>query len=326
MPKKKVTFLNNNTLPGRAELTMSLAPPDLEVTMVDADLPDEEKIPLCKDADALLVATQNVSVNLIRSCSSLKFIQLVSAGYDHLDIRAINEMGIPVASNGGSNAIAVAEHTIAFMIGVCKKMMLQWHNTAKERRWREGLPLLDMFEITEKTVGIVGLGRIGKQVAKRLVGFDTRTIYNDIVDMPSDVQRELKAQPVSFEELLHESDIVTLHVPLTPSTRGMIGDRELEMMKPSSFLFNTSRGPVVDESALYQALKNGRIAGAGLDVLETEPTPSDNPLFELDNVVITPHLAGLTSERFHRTAEFAYENIQRVLAGGPPESVITPDY
>ena len=182
-----------------------------------------------------------------------------------------------------------------------------------------------MVEITNKTVGIVGLGRIGKHVAKRLKGFDTVTIYYDILDMPVEVQRELNAEPVSLEELLDRSDIVTLHVPLTRKTRGMIGERELEMMKPAAYLISTCRGPVVDEKALYWALMNGRIAGAGLDVMEQEPTPVDNPLFELDNVVITPHTAGFSHETNLRAAEFAYSNIVRVIAGKPPESLITPD-
>jgi phosphoglycerate dehydrogenase-like enzyme len=235
-------------------------------------------------------------------------------------------MGIPIANNGGANAIAVSEQTIALMVSVCKRMMAQWHSAVQERRWRGDLTGLDMVEITNKTVGVVGLGRIGKQVAKRLKGFDTRTIYYDIVEMTQEVQEELNARPVSFEELLGQSDIVTLHVPLTPRTRGMIGERELDMMKATAFLINACRGPVVDERALYQALQNRRIAGAGLDVLEEEPTPSDNPLFKLDNVVITPHMAGFSYETSLRAADFAYSNIKRVIAGEPPESLITPDY
>ena len=183
----------------------------------------------------------------------------------------------------------------------------------------------DYTEITNKTIGIVGLGRVGKQVAKRLTGFETNTIYYDIVDMPDEVQRDLNAHPVAFEELLRESDIVSLHVPLTLRTRSMISDRELAMMKPTAYLVNACRGPVVDEKALHRALNNGLIAGAGLDVLEVEPTPVDNPLFDLDNVLITPHMAGASQETNLRAAEFAYSNIKLVLAGRPPESLVTPE-
>ena len=134
----------------------------------------------------------------------------------------------------------------------------------------------------------------------------------------------MNAQPVPFEELLTQSDIVSLHVPLTSSNREMIGERELELMKSTAYLINTSRGRLVDEKALYQALKNKRIAGAALDVLEEEPPSPDNPLFDLDNVVITPHMAAFSHETYVRYANFAYANIKRALAGEPPESLIIP--
>ncbi len=201
--------------------------------------------------------------------------------------------------------------------------MLHQDRAVRQRQWKGDLARFEIFEITNKTVGIVGLGRIGKQVAKRLKGFDTRTIYYDVVNIPEETQHELNAEPVAFEELLKESDIVSLHVPLNRQTRAMISHSELEMMKPTCYLSNACRGPVIDEQALYQALKDERIAGAGLDVLEKEPTPEDNPLFELENVVITPHMAGSSHETDLRAGDFAYSNIKRVLSGERPESLIT---
>ena len=323
MAKAKVAFLTNT--PDRGEFMVSKAPPDMEVVLVDQDLPDEEKLPLCRDADAVITIPADVSVELLRQCPRVKLVQTLSAGYDLLDLEGIGELGIPVANNGGANAIAVAEHTLALMISVGKRVMVQWDTAVKQRRWREGLSMVELFEVTDKTVGIVGLGRIGKQVAKRLKGFDTRTTYFDVVDIPADTRRDLNAEPVSFDDLLRESDIVTLHVPLTRRTRGMVSDRELALMKPTAFLINACRGPVVDELALHRALVDGTIAGAGLDVLEVEPTPEDNPLFELGNVVITPHMAGMSQETNLRAAEFAYANIQRVLDGQEPESVVLPE-
>jgi phosphoglycerate dehydrogenase-like enzyme len=308
----------------RAEYIKNLTPPDLEVVLVDISLSDEAKISLCQDADAII--SSNVSVNVLKQCPKVKLIQTLSAGYDRMDLEDIGEMGIPIANNGGANAIAVSEQTIALMIAVSKKTMLHWETAMRRRQWRQGIPVAEMFEITNKTVGIVGLGRIGKQVARRLKGFDTRTLYYDIVEIPQKMQEELNVQPAPFEELLQESDIVTLHVPLNRHTRHMISERELGMMKATAYLINACRGPVVDEKALYQALKQQRIAGAGLDVLEQEPTPVDNPLFELDNVVITPHMAGTSNETNLRAANFSYSNIQRVLAGNSPESLVTPDY
>ena len=321
MAPSRVAFV---VAPGeRTDFIMSQAPPDLEMVFVDLDLPDSEKVALCRDAEAVI--SSNVSVDVLRQWPNVKLIQTLSAGFDRLDIQTIGEMGIPVANNGGANSIAVAEQTIALMIAVSKKTMLQWDIAFKQRRWRQGLGGVEMFEITNKTVGIVGLGRVGKQVAKRLKGFDTNTIYYDIVDMPQEVQEELAAHPVPFDELLRESDIVSLHAPLNRRTRGMISTRELEMMKPTAYLINACRGPVVDEKALYQALKTRTIAGAALDVLEEEPTPADNPLFDLDNVVITPHMAAASRETDYRAADFAYSNIRRVLAGQPPESLVTPE-
>ena len=308
------------------EMLQSLAPSDLEVISVDNLLPDDEKIPLCRDMDAFILLPSDLSVNLARACPRLKLVQTLSAGYNRLDLKALGELGIPIANNGGSNAIAVAEQAIGLMLMVSRKMALSWYSAAKERKWRRGLSAVALHEITGKTVGIVGLGRIGKRVAKRLQGFDCKVLYHDILTFPPELEQELNVERVSFEQILLMSDIVTLHVPLTPLTSKMIGKRELEMMKPSAILINTSRGPVVDEKALYEALKSGRIAGAGLDVVEQEPTPPDNPILDLDNVVVTPHMAGASREAFLRGAAFAYENIQRVMAGQPPESVVTPDY
>ena len=144
-------------------------------------------------------------------------------------------------------------------------------------------------ELTGKTVGIVGLGHIGQNVAQRLRGFDTTTLYHNRRTFPPSLEQQLNVQKVPLDRLLSSSDIVTLHVPETHSTRGMISHRELSLMKPTAVLINTCRGPVVDEAALYQALKEGRIAAAGLDRLEEEPTPRDNPLLDMENVVITPH-------------------------------------
>jgi phosphoglycerate dehydrogenase-like enzyme len=309
----------------RAEYIISQAPPGWDVTFVDNRMSVEEKIPLCKDANAIIVFPTDVSVDLLKHCPNVKLIQALSAGYDRLDMEAIGEMGIPVANNGGANSIAVSEHTIGLMISVGKRLMTQWDTATHQKKWRDSLEPLELSEITDKTVGIIGLGRIGKNVAKRLLGFDTRTIYYDTVEMPEDVQKDLKAEPVSLDYLLRESDIVTLHVPLSRQTRAMISDHELEIMKPTALLINACRGPVVDEKALYRALTTGQISAAGLDVLEKEPTPEDNPLFGLDNVVITPHMAGSSEETNERAAAFAYANIGRALASETLESLVFPE-
>ena len=321
MPNWKVAYYSG--VGARPQVMLDNAPEELEVIVVNQSLPEDEKIDLCRDADAII--SSDVTVNVLRQCPNVKLIQTLSAGYDRLDLETILEMGIPVANNGGANAISVSEQTLALMIGISRNLMAQWDTTTRQRNWRGSLYQTDLSEVTDKTVGIVGLGRIGRQVAKRLTGFDTRTIYYDIEDIPEEVQQQVKAEPVGFDELLETSDIVSMHVPLTRRTRGMMSDREFDKMKETAFLINLCRGPVVDEVALYRALTEGKIAGAGLDVLEVEPTPADNPLFDLDNVIITPHMAGQSQETALRAAHFAYGNILRVLGGEAAESLVTPE-
>ena len=307
----------------RAEFMRAQAPVGVELVLVDPSLSDNDKIALCRDVDAII--SSNVSNDVLSACPNVKLVQTLSAGYDQLDLSAILEMGIPVANNGGANAIAVSEHTIAMMISLSTRLWRQYDITMNERQWKSGLDQYRIMEITEKTIGIVGLGRIGKQVAKRLKGFDTKTIYSDVIDIDPEVETELNVERVELDYLLQEADIITLHVPLTRRTRGMISDRELGMMKPTAFLVNCCRGPVVDEKALHRALTSGAIAAAGLDVLEEEPTPQDNPLFDLDNAVITPHMAGPGEESTQRAATFAYYNIGNVLQGSDPESLVFPE-
>ena len=240
----------------RADVMLDNAPDNVAVTVVDRTLPTAELIELCRDADAII--SSEVTTEVLRECPNVKLIQTLSAGYDRMDLETILEMGIPVANNGGANAISVSEQTLALMIGISRNMMAQWDTTTRQRQWRGDLYQTDLSEVTDKTVGIVGLGRIGRQVAKRLTGFDTRTIYYDVEEIPSEVQQEVKAEPVGFDELLETSDIVSLHVPLTRRTRGMMSDREFDLMKPSAFFINLCRGPVVDEAALYRALTEGQ--------------------------------------------------------------------
>ena len=232
MPSWKVAYFSG--VGGRPEVMLAEAPDNLEVTVVDPALSEAEKIELCREADAII--SSDISVNVLKECPNVRLIQTLSAGYDRMDLESILEMGIPVANNGGANAISVSEQTIALMISIGRNLMAQWDTTTRQRQWRGSLYQTDLSEITDKTVGLVGLGRIGQQVAKRLTGFDTRTIYYDVIDISQDIQRELKVEPASFDELLETSDIVSLHVPLTRRTRGLMSDREFELMKPTAFL------------------------------------------------------------------------------------------
>ena len=323
MRKEGKVVLYTTLPPHRLRHFLDAVPPELALEVVDASAPEEVRLKAGEEADVIIPAYMDLPPSFLDRCRRLKLVQLVSAGYDRLDLPAFLERGIPVANNGGANAPAVAEHTLGLILMVLRRLHRLWQN-ARSGRWREGLQGLEFTELTGKTVGIVGLGRIGRQVAKRLLGFDTTTLYHDIVPAPPEVERDLRVRRVPFEELLERSDIVTLHIPLTRSTRHLIGERELARMKEGAVLINTSRGPVVDEGALYRALAEGRLAGAGLDVFEEEPTPPDNPLLRLETVVATPHLAGTSHETWARTARFVFQNALRAVRGEPVESRVVP--
>jgi phosphoglycerate dehydrogenase-like enzyme len=269
-------------------------------------------------------ARSSLGSDFYRAAPRLKLVQLISAGYDRVDIEAARKARVPVANNGGANAIAVAEHTMALMLAVMKKIVWQ-HNNVVSGKWRVGdFSATRLYELSGKTLGIVGLGNIGKKVARRALGFDMQVRYYDIVRLAEDQEDALGVRFALFQELLRISDVVSLHVPLTDRTRRMMGEREFALMKPTAVLINTCRGPVVDEAALHAALTSGKIAGAGLDVMVEEPPPLDHPLFSLDAVTLTPHMAGPTWENWWRCFRNAFDNIQRVASGDRPLWVI-PD-
>jgi phosphoglycerate dehydrogenase-like enzyme len=208
------------------------------------------------------------------------------------------------------------------MLAVYKK--LAWHhNNVVNSQWRVGdFANVRLYELAGKTLGIVGLGTIGKKVARRAQAFDMRLQYYDIIRLSEDQEDALGVHFVLLPELLRTSDVVTLHVPLNEATKGMISTREFAAMKDSAILINTCRGPVVDEEALYQALTTRQIAAAGLDVMVQEPPQANHPLFTLENVTITPHIAGPTWENWSKAFRNAFDNIQRVAAGSQPLWVI----
>ncbi|OLC31172.1 MAG: hypothetical protein AUH81_18565 [Candidatus Rokubacteria bacterium 13_1_40CM_4_69_5] len=257
-----------------------------------------------------------------RAAPKLRLVQLLSAGYDRVDMEAARKAGVPVANNGGANAIAVAEHTLMLMLAVLKKLV-RFHNDIVAGKWRVGNPAdARVHELAGKTLGIVGLGNIGKKVTRRAAAFDMRVQYYDIVRLTEAEEDALGVRFVLFGELLRTSDVVSLHVPLNDSTRNMMSTREFALMTPSAILINTCRGAVVDEAALYRSLTEGQIAAAGLDVLVEEPPAPNHPLFALPNVTLTPHSAGPTWENWTARFRNGFDNIQRVAAGGRPRWVI----
>jgi phosphoglycerate dehydrogenase-like enzyme len=302
------------------DIVRALTPAGFELLIANPGTP--EFIQASAEAEYFLGFARGIGNEFFRSAPKLKLVQLTSAGYDQVDIEAARKAKVPVSNNGGANAIAVAEHTVLLMLAVMKKLVFH-HNNVVAGKWRVGdFAETRTYELAGKTVGIIGLGNIGKKVTRRVAGFDAKVIYYDIVRLTEDQEDALGVKFVLKEELLRSADVVSLHVPLDDSTRGMIGEKELALMKPSAVIVNTCRGPVIDETALTRALAANRIAGAGLDVLMDEPTKPDNPLLKLPNVTVTPHSAGPTWDNWHARFRNGFDNIQRVASGRPPLWVV----
>ncbi len=279
---------------------------------------EEEFCKLINGVDVVVVTgLLPVTRRVIEAADRLKMIAIRGAGFDGTDLEAARKKGILVTHNPGANADSVADMTVGLMLAVLKKLAKLDHKIRNGGWERERT--LDMHG---KVLGIIGIGRIGKIVVKRVQGFDMTIIANDIVEYREFLER-YGIESVSKEELLERADIVTIHTPLDDSTRGMIEEKRLRLMKRDSILVNTARGPIVDAMALYKALKEGWIAGAGLDVHMTEP-PSFRPLVELNNVVSTCHVAGISDGASYNMAMQTVEKIITYFRGEMPECVLTP--
>jgi phosphoglycerate dehydrogenase-like enzyme len=302
------------------EIVKNLTPPGFEIVPADLDTP--EFYEAAAQAEYYLGFARRMSNEFFRAAPNLKLVQLTSAGYDQVDAEAAKKAKVPVSNNGGANAIAVSEHALMLMLAV-EKRCVQFHNSVVAGNWRVGNPAdVRVHEVSGKTLGIVGLGNIGKKVARRAAAFDMKVQYYDIKRLTEDQEDALGVRFVLYDELLKTSDIVSLHVPLDDGTRKMISTRELGPMKRDAIIVNTCRGPVIDEDALYTALKENRIFGAGLDVMVEEPPQPKHPLFSLPNVILTPHTAGPTWENYVARFRNGFDNIQRVAAGRAPLWVV----
>ena len=299
------------------DIARSMTPPGYELVVADVGTPKFYDV--APEVEYFLGLSRGIGGEFFRSTPKLKLVQLLSAGYDRVDIEAARKAKVPVSNNGGANAIAVSEHTVLLMLAVLKRLV-RFHNDIVAGKWRVGNQVDGaVYELSSKLVGIVGLGNIGKKVARRVQAFDARVQYYDIARLTEAEEDALGVRFVLLDELLRTSDIVSLHVPLDDTTRAMISTRELSLMKPTAILVNTCRGPVIDEAALHHALSSRKIAAAGLDVMVEEPPAKDHPLFSLPNVTFTPHSAGPTWENWSARFRNGFDNIQRVAAGRAPK-------
>jgi glyoxylate reductase/D-3-phosphoglycerate dehydrogenase len=302
------------------DLAKSMAPAGFELVVTDPGTPAFAGA--IREAEYFLGFVRGgMDDAFYKGAPKLRLLQLISAGYDRVDIEAARRAKVLVANNGGANSVAVSEHTILLMLAVMKQLAVQ-HANVMAGKWRVNFAETRTFDLEGKTLGIIGLGNIGKKVARRAQAFDMRILYYDILRLTEDQEDALGVRFALLDELLATADVVSCHVPLTPLTRGMMDGRAFGKMKDTAVFINTCRGPVVDEEALFQALTTRQIAAAGLDVMEQEPPPADHKFFNLPNVTITPHMAGPTVDNWPKAFRNGFDNIQRMHAGRAPYWVI----
>jgi glyoxylate reductase len=272
----------------------------------------------------LSMITDTVDSDLLDCAPELKIVANFGVGYNNIDVPAATRRGIMVTNTPGVLTDATADLTMALVLTVARRVV-EGDRYTRQGRFRFWAPFHFLgHEITGKTLGIVGMGRIGRAVARRAAGFDMRVLYHSRNPLAEEEERKLSVHYAGLKTLLQEADFISLHTPLTPRTRHLIGSRELDWMKSDAFLINTARGAVVDEQALVEALKQRRIGGAGLDVYENEPrlTPG---LECLDNVVLLPHVGSATVETRRRMAAMAVDNLLAGMQGRIPPNCLNPD-
>ena len=268
-----------------------------------------------KFVDAILLRTLKLDRDILQHCNNLKIISRHGVGYDNVDLDFLNERKIALGITSTSNAVSVSEHVMSFFIYLTKNLSLS-DSYVKQGNFDKRSELPDIFELYRKKVLIMGFGRIGKEVAKRCQGFDMDIyVYDSFLD--GDFIKKKNCIPIEKEDGLGIADFVSIHLPLNKSTKNFISQTELELMKKNSILVNTSRGGIVNENDLYQALKSKKIRGAGMDVFISEPPESNHPFFQLDNILLTPHNAALTLECRERMSLEASENIFYFLKNMP---------
>jgi phosphoglycerate dehydrogenase-like enzyme len=293
--------------------------------VVEDDLPDgmrlvtlagrdtQEEIERVRDLDFLI--SVKASEEMIRAASRLRLIQLPGVGYDQVNLKAASQVGIPVALSLGGSSEAVAEHTLMLMLAVSRRLV-ELANSLRSGKWLMWDRRTCSYGLHGKMLGIIGMGRIGREVALRAAAFGMSIQYHDIAPVEG-----FRLCPL--DDLLRTSDIVTLHCPLTADTRKLMNRERIALMKKGGILINAARGEIVDEAALYEAIMSSHLAGAGLDVFEKEPPDAANPLLHMDQVVVTPHVATGTLDSLQAKAAFYADNIRRVLAGDQPLGLIT---
>jgi len=291
----------------------------------DSDRPSrDEVLRRVRDKDGLIcLLTEKVNEEFLRAAPKLRIASNVAVGYDNIDVDACTKRGVVVTNTPGVLDETTADFAWTLLMTVARRVA-EGEALARSGNWKGwNLDQLCGADVWGKTLGIVGFGRIGRSVARRASGFQMKIIYTDAVRAPDEVEKSVNAEFHDMNSLLAESDFISLHVPLLPETRGMFNGPKFLCMKPTAFLINTSRGPVIDEAALVAALENKKIAGAALDVFENEPFL--HPGLKRSNVVLTPHIASASLETRTKMAVMAANNIVAMFKGQRPPNILNPD-
>jgi glyoxylate reductase len=289
--------------------------------------PKEEIVRKARDVDALVtLLSDKIDAEVFDAAPKLKIVAQMAVGFDNIDVAEATKRGIYVTNTPGVLTETTADFAWALLMAVARRVV-EADRYVRSGQWKVSWhpSMLLGRDVYGATLGIVGAGRIGTAVARRAKGFNMKILYYDVVPMPPEIEKELGAKRVDLDTLLRESDFVSIHVPLMKETYHLINEEKLRLMKKTAYLINNSRGPVIDEKALYKALKEGWIAGAALDVFEQEPTPVDNPLLKLDNVVVAPHISSASYETRSRMAEIVAENLVAFFEGRTPPNLVNPE-
>ena len=309
MKENTLKILLPNHYEGKpAEIIKSAVPDGFELEMLES-VSQQELEGKVKEADYLLVSGRlKINRTVLGNAQNIKMIQRTGVGLDSIDLEYIRNHDVPFYVNKGVNAQSVAEHTILLMLASLRNLVEINENT-KRGIWKKQAQGVCTHELCGKTVGLIGMGAIGRKVAGMLKAFGAEVLYNDVSKMKQEDENALGIKFSTREEIIEKSDIISLHCPLTDDTRHMINDRAVNKMKNGVILINTARGGLIDEAALINGIKNGKIAGAGIDVYEKEPVDNSEVL-NLQNVITTPHIGGVTYDSFYQMMYQAMRNIE----------------
>lgn len=307
---------------GTYEKLRAMLPEDsFELTAVDR----QESYDAMTDAEILILRIFKAPKEVIERNRNLKMILRWGAGFDSVDIKKAGERGILVTNTPGANAGAVSELAVMLMLAVGRKLLCHVRSLS-QGTWSKNTFLNQSFCLNNKVVGIVGGGNIGRQVARKVQAFGARVQYYDPFRLPEEMEKQFNMKYIPLDELIRTSDVISLHVPLLDSTYHMMGEEELQHMKDGAILINTARGGLVDDEALVFAVRCGKLAGAGLDGVEREPLPSDDPLLQEPDIIVTPHIGGGTADIGDVILPMLARDIQAFADGTKPEHIVNQEY